>query len=366
MPSDASAIERYLSDCLRQQLFPSAVYLVARGERVLAAGASGNAVVSPEVIPASLTTIYDLASLTKPLVTALLTVQLAGSGLLDLNAPAAHYLGEFLQTGKGSITIEQLLTHSSGLPAWLPLSALSDRPASAVQTIALATLLSEPGSHVVYSDLGYIAMGVLLERATGRSLEELARERIFDPLGLSSTCFCPQPQLRSRIAATESGNAFEVEKAKEFGARLPAARTEMIWGDAHDGNAHFLNGVAGHAGLFSTAADVHKLARQFLPGSTFVNRNSLPLFTSSRTPGLEEERSIGWQLASSPGSSAGPSLSQSSFGHSGFTGTSLWIDPERDAIMVLLTNRVHPRVTGTNMNEVRRCFHTLAIGELFD
>lgn len=359
---------RYLRDCISRQVFPSAVYLAARGGEVLASEAFGKAVVSPEEIAATPDTLYDLASLTKPLVTAMLTVQLAESGTLDLSSPASHYLGEFLQTGKGAITIEQLLTHSSGLPAWLPLSALGEKPSSALQTIALATLVSEPGTKVVYSDLGYIALGVLLERATSASLDALARTRIFEPLQLCDTFFRPDARLRPRIAAAEWGNRFEVGKARETGASLQHARTEMIWGEVHDGNAHFLGGVAGHAGLFSTAAEVHKLALQFLPASELLHADSLSLFTESRTAGLDEERSIGWQLAISPGSSAGASLSPESFGHSGFTGTSLWIDPKREAVFVLLTNRVHPSAVspgGINMNEVRRQFHALAIREFF-
>lgn len=366
MAENAPEIERYLRRCIEQHIFPSAVYLAGRGETVLATGAIGKAVVDPESIPASTSTIYDLASLTKPLVTALLAAQLIEAGKFDLETPASHYLSEFLQTGKGSITIGQLLAHTSGLPAWLPLQGLGGVPSSALQTISLAATHSTPGEHVVYSDLGYIALGVLLERVTQQQLGALAQEKIFSRLALSRTFFSPDLPMRRQIAATEEGNDYEVRKAAESGVTLAASRKGVLWGEVHDGNAWFLGGAAGHAGLFSTAGETFRLARQFLRGSLLLREQSLPLFTKSLTRELEEERSAGWQLATSPNCSAGPSLSPASFGHTGFTGTSLWIDPGRDAVFVLLTNRVHPRVREVNMNAVRRQFHTLAVQELFD
>ena len=348
--------------------FPSAVYLVAQGDDVVLADALGHSVVEPYRVANKFDTIYDLASLTKPLVTTLLCSRRIELGELTLDSSVSHYLAEFDRTDKQMITVRELLTHTSGLPAWRPLYVLTeDQPDRAAGAIANLNLEYKPGTRVVYSDLGFIALGILLERMTGHRLAELAMREIFEPLKLQQTFFNPEIALQTGIAACETGNAYEADMCKEMGTEsYPNARQRLIWGEVHDGNAYFLGGAAGHAGLFSTASETFVLAQQFLAESSrLLNRDTCGLFRENMTQGLEEARSIGWQLAATKDSTGGVDLPRDSFGHNGFTGTSLWIDPENDRIFILLTNRTHARpLPFANINAVRRQFHSLAIKAL--
>jgi serine-type D-Ala-D-Ala carboxypeptidase len=206
-----------------------------------------------------------------------------------------------------------------------------------------------------------------LERLTGQRLAEMAKHEIFEPLKLEHTFFNPEIALQTGIAACEIGNAYEADMCKQTGAGVyPDSRQRLIWGEVHDGNAYFLGGAAGHAGLFSTAGETHLLAQQFLrESSKLLNGDTCRMFRENMTPGLEEARSIGWQLAATKDSTGGVDLPPDSFGHNGFTGTSLWIDPEHRRIFVLLTNRTHARALPfANINAVRRAFHSAAIKAL--
>jgi serine-type D-Ala-D-Ala carboxypeptidase len=344
--------------------FPSAVYLVTESGRPVFADAIGNAVVEPYRIAASLQTIYDLASLTKPLVTGLLCARRVDAGELTLDNAVAHYLPEFARTDKQMITVRQLLTHTSGLPAWRPLYILAEGERDrALSVIAAENLEYQPRTRVVYSDLGFIILGFLLERFSGKQISELARVEIFEALRLQSTFFNPEIAMQTGIAACETGNAYERATSRDMSTpRYANWRENVIWGEVHDGNAHFLGGAAGHAGLFSTANETARIAAQFLAAqSEILSPRTCELFTTNMTEGLEEARSIAWQLAATPESAAGLALPPDSFGHSGFTGTSCWIDPHRERVFVLLTNRTHARsLPFANINSVRREFHTLA------
>jgi CubicO group peptidase (beta-lactamase class C family) len=203
---------------------------------------------------------------------------------------------------------------------------------------------------------------------TGLKLDALAQQQIFGPLGLTHTFFNPKQASRTGIAACENGNAYERDMCeRDFPAKPYAKwRESTVWGEVHDGNAHFLGGVAGHAGLFSTAPETLKLANQFIAlQSQLLKSETCELFRQNMTKGLNEARSFGWQLAVTKDSTAGPALSPDAFGHTGFTGTSCWIDPERQRIFILLTNRTHARALPfANINGVRRQFHTLAVAAL--
>jgi serine-type D-Ala-D-Ala carboxypeptidase len=350
--------------------FPSAVYMVAERGHLHFADAIGEAVREPSRHAATLDTIYDLASLTKPLVTGLLTSLLVERGRVEIDAPVSNYLSEFARDDKRAITVRHLLTHTSGLPAWLPLyiNAEGD-PARTLDVIASQTLEQAPGTRVVYSDLGFITLGLLLQRVADTSLAELARREIFSPLSLKRTFFNPEKSLQTEIAACESsGNQYERDVCEtQYGAHPGKGwRDQTIWGEVHDGNAYFLGGAAGHAGLFSTARETLRIAGQFLPNSTqLLAPDTCALFRTNMTEGLNEARSLAWQLAATPESAAGPLLPPDAFGHLGFTGTSCWIDPERERIFILLTNRTHARpLPFVNINSVRRRFNTLAIEAL--
>ena len=361
-------LSAFLTEHINSGEFPSAVYVVgARGEIVFA-DALGHSVIQPYRIANKLDTIYDLASLTKPLITGMLSARRIELGELTLDSSVSHYLPEFDRTDKQMITVRELLTHTAGLPAWRPLYILAeDEPERAAGVIASLDLEYKPGTRVVYSDLGFIALGILLERLTGQRLAEMAQHEIFEPLSLKQTFFNPELALQTGIAACELGNTYERDVCVETGAGdYPQSRQRLIWGEVHDGNAYFLGGAAGHAGLFSTASEVFLLAQQFsAESSKLLAPETCKLFRQNMTEGLEEARSLGWQLAATKDSTAGTDLPPDSFGHNGFTGTSVWIDAEQRRIFILLTNRTHAReLPFANINAVRRRFNSLAIAEI--
>jgi len=372
MTAPSTAISSFLAERIVAADFPSAVYLVAQGGEVVFAGALADAVVEPTRIPATFETIYDLASLTKPLVTGLLCARRIERGEVTLDSSVSHYLPEYDRTDKQAITVRQLLTHSSGLPAWRPLYILAkgDRDRTLAE-IANLELDYKPGARVVYSDMGFITLGFLLERLAGKPIAEIAKEELFEPLKLKRTFFNPESSMQTGIAACEMGNAYERGTCRDsvpppdFEAHK-SWRERLIWGEVHDGNGYFLGGAAGHAGLFSTAPETLMLAQQFLAGrSELLSAPTCELFRKNLTEGLEEARSLGWQLAATRDSAAGLDLPSDSFGHSGFTGTSCWTDPHKERVYILLTNRTHARqLPFVNINSVRRKFHSLAVAEL--
>jgi serine-type D-Ala-D-Ala carboxypeptidase len=375
--TNEASIDALLAGRIAAGDFPSAVYLVAERGRVAFAGASGFAVREPVQHAATFETIYDLASLTKPLVTGLLCARLVERGELELERAVASYLPEFAPDGeKAALTVRHLLTHTSGLPAWQPLRITTgNRRERVLETIAATALYYPTGSRVVYSDLGFITLGLLLERISGAPLAELAQHEIFRPLELERTFFRPERAYLTGVAACElAGNAHERNMceaegyAESAGAESAAGawREELIWGEVHDGNAYFLGGAAGHAGLFSNARETFRLAGQFIASRTrLLAPETCELFRTNLTPNLNEARSFAWQLAATPDSTASDALAPDSFGHLGFTGTSCWIDAARERVFILLTNRTHTRTLPfVNINSVRRRFHTLASAAL--
>jgi CubicO group peptidase (beta-lactamase class C family) len=247
------------------------------------------------------------------------------------------------------------------LPDWRPLYLFAGDRAGRIEWLRRVPLAYPPRSGVTYSCLGYILAGFALEAAGGASLDRLFADRIARPIGLRDLLYRPSGADRPRIAATETGNCRERSLAGEPGEGYNGWRTGLIWGEVHDTNARTLGGVAGNAGLFGTARAIHALAVRLLDtGGGLLRPGDLPLLRCSVTPGMSEQRAVGFQLASTPGSSAGSGLSPASFGHTGFTGTSLWIDPEAGRIYILLTNRIHPRYQPHDMQSVRREFHMLA------
>lgn len=354
--------------------FPSAVYLVAEKGEAVFSDALGSAVAESETIAAGMDTIYDAASLTKVLVTGLLSAKLLEEKKLQLADHVSKYFTQFDSAEKGRITVGQLLTHTSGFAAWKPFyllagdAAYAEKKESVTGLIASEPLINAPDAKAVYSDLNFLILGFLLEKIYGERLDVIAENEIFRPLGLQKTFFNPPPALKGEIAASERGNEYEKQTCIERGydTRKNRWREGVIWGEAHDGNAYFMDGVAGHAGLFSTAHEILKIARQFLPGWTkLLKPETCRMFQTNFTPGLNEARSLSFELAATEGSTAGEALSKDSFGHLGFTGTSLWIEPATERIFILLTNRTHARALPfANINQVRREFHRLAINAL--
>ncbi|MCO6509448.1 MAG: beta-lactamase family protein [Aridibacter famidurans] len=331
--------------------FPSASWVVSDEKGILSEGAAGLAVTGDVRVEASVDTIYDLASLTKPLVTGLLFAILLESGELALDEPLSVHFEEFASEGKREITFEDLLAHRTGFEAWRPFylevegDGRDERLAGIVRKIAELPLSGAVGDRVVYSDLNFLLLGALIEKISGRRLDELALEHIIRPLGLESTSFLPSQILYGRIAASEKGNAYEKEISVEMGFETSEYdwRTEVIRGEVHDENCRFVSGVSGHAGLFATAAETARIASLFLPGSELLRPGTLELFRKNLTPGLDQARSCAFQLAATEDSSAHGTIPDASFGHLGFTGTMIWIDPEHRRTYVLLTNRTHGR-----------------------
>ena len=308
---------------------------------------------------------FDLASLTKPLVTTTLTVLAFRSAALALKTTVGEVLDEVRDTAVGSLQIRQLLTHTSGLPAWLPLYCVSEgRPENLLRRLGDIELEAAPGSRVVYSCVGFVILGMILVRVSATSLDRLFRRKVLDTLDLVADLgFRPDPGAQP-VAGGASVAAVERRLVRELGLS-PRWIPPMAPGLPDDGNARFLDGVAGNAGLFGTAAGVSRLAAEYLPeAGQLLSSEEAGAVTSSYTSGLEQERGLGWQKASTVGSSAGTGLSPHSFGHTGFTGVSVWVDPSSRGIFVLLTNRNHPEQREIDLNPLRRRFHVLAARSL--
>lgn len=374
----SEAISSFLSERIKAGDFPSAVYLVGEKGEIRFADALGFAVkISDQEIPAQLETIYDLASLTKVLVTGLLCAKIIERGEIKLNDSICRYLPGFDTAEKRHLTVRDLLAHVSGFTAWKPFYLLRNRlkgndkmenpKAEALTAIGLEDLQNEPRAVVRYSDFNFLTLGFLLERICGSDLAEIARNEIFAPLKLEKTAFNPIAP-REQIAACEFGNEYEMQTCLEMGYEIqnPQAifRNRLIWGEVHDANCYFLGGATGHAGLFSTAREAFKIALEFLPGtSVLLKPETCNLFKTNFTKNLNESRSFAFELAATQNSTASEALAKDSFGHLGFTGTSLWIEPENERIFVLLTNRTHRPLPFVNINSTRRRFHELAISE---
>jgi len=286
-------------------------------------------------------TLYDLASLTKVIATTTVAMILEEGGQLDLNRTVASYLPEFNSPEKAQITVRQILTHSGGLEAGANIYATARGREQYLYQINARPLEYTPGANMIYSDWDMILLQLVMERITGKTLDVLAAEKVFRPLGMTDTQFQPPISLRPRIAPTQ----------------VDDARGGLLWGTVHDENAWAMGGVAGHAGLFSTARDLALFSMMILNGGEGVNgiRIVKPATIARWTArqGKESSRTLGWDSPEG-GSSAGQFFSPWSFGHTGFTGTSIWIDPEKDLFVVVLTNRVNPTRSNTRHVQLRR------------
>jgi CubicO group peptidase (beta-lactamase class C family) len=319
----------------------SIVFRKAYGKRSTLAGQGD---MLPEIV-------FDLASLTKPIATATSIMVLLEQGKLKVSDPLALHLPAFRRKETESITIEQLLLHTSGFIADNPLADYSDGVEKAWQRLLALSPVQEPGSKFTYSDVNYILLGKLVETVSGQPLDAFAKQHMFGPLGLNETCFKPQGSLKERAAPTEKrGN---------------------IWmqGEVHDPRAFALRGVAGHAGLFSTADDLAVFAQMLLNGGQYNGKRVLPektvklMLAPREVPlagGKKGLRTYGWDVQTSYSSNRGDLFpSGESFGHTGFTGTSIWIDPKSQTAIIVLSNRVHPNGKG-NVAKLRGEVATLA------
>ena len=329
--------------------FPGATIAVGYGDSVVLLAAVGH-YGADDRRPVTTETVYDLASLTKVIGLTTAAMMLIDQGKLDLDAPVQRYVPAFQGASKERVTIRHLLTHSSGLPAWRPLYAEAKTRDEALALVDTTVLLRQPGDTFVYSDLGAMVLTQAVEAITGRRLNDFLEAQLFGPLGMTSTRFLPPESWRNRIAPTENDTVF---------------RHRLLRGEVHDENAGRLGGVSGHAGLFSSAPDLAKFARWLLwfriddpnrycgPSAACLRRETVRLFTRRQNIPPGSSRALGWDTPSE-NSSAGANMGPNAFGHTGFTGTSIWFDPDRGVFIILLTNRVNPTRANTKILQVRR------------
>ena len=301
-------------------------------------------------------TIFDLASVTKVVATTTMAAILYERGLLELEAPIVGTIPEFLKDSQGEVdprrrevTFRMLLAHSSGLPAYEKLFLKANSRDELLSAAFNMPLSAEPGARTEYSDIGFIVLGVALERIAGEKLDLFCQREIFGPLAMTHTAFNPPADLRDKIPATADDRSF---------------RRRIIQGEVQDENAFVLGGIAGHAGLFSTAEDLARFAHAMAEGGQpILRRETISVFTRREWAPEGTSRALGWDTPSTP-SQSGKYFGPGSFGHLGYTGTSLWIDPERQLSITLLTNRTWPDCSNQAIKQIRPKFHDAVVEAL--
>ena len=339
-----SRVFKILADAVEQKAFPGAATAVTHGGKLVGLKALGRFTFDVTSPPVEAESIFDVASLTKLVATTSMAMILYERGLLDLEMPVVGILPEFQSedSRRKEITLRQLMAHSSGLPAYERLFLRTKSRDELLRQAFLVPLKHDPGARAEYSDVGFILLGVALERIAGEPLDRFCQREIFGPLGMSYTSYNPPASSRSKIPPTADDKTF---------------RQRIIQGEVQDENASVMGGVAPHAGLFATAADLAIFAQAMLNGGTPILRwDTVAFFTRRQSSPTGTSRALGWDTPSKP-SQSGKYFSRSSFGHLGYTGTSLWIDPEQQISVTLLTNRTWPDCANQTIKEVRPAFH---------
>ncbi|MDQ7065692.1 MAG: glycoside hydrolase family 3 N-terminal domain-containing protein [candidate division KSB1 bacterium] len=340
-----AGVDSMMQRAVRDSVFPGAVLLVARNGVIAHFKAYGKMGYGKWDRPVPLNAIYDLASLTKVIATTTAAMLMVQSGQLDLDAAVQGYLPRFVGENKGKVTVRHLLTHSSGLPPFKRYFLENLPPGEIIERILKEPLEYEPGTETRYSDLGIILLGKMIEKLSGKPLDQFCRDRIFEPLGMTETFFNPTAEFLDRIPPTEND----------------PWRGRIVHGVVHDENAFALGGVSGHAGLFSSAHDLAIFAQMLLNGGRYdemrlLKKEIVDAFTRRQELVPGSTRALGWDTPG-PNSSGGHYLSRRAFGHTGFTGTSIWIDPERKLFVILLSNRVHPTRKNRKLYRFRPQLH---------
>ena len=351
-PAKLAAIDAAVAGAIERREVPGAVVLVGRRGRIASTHVAGRRAVAPADEAMTRDTVFDLASLTKPLATAAAILVLRDRGRIRLDDRVATHWPEFAAHGKGEITVDQLLRHRSGLIADNALTDYADGEEQAWRRIADLGLVAAPGEKFVYSDVNYLVLGKLVERVAGQPLDQFARSAVFEPMGIGATYRPTDPE---RIAPTERDGE------------------TMLRGIVHDPRARALHGVAGHAGLFGTADDVAIIAQTWLDdGLAPTGKRVLDVATVARAidPGTTppgQQRGLGWDIATPySGGPKGDGFGPRSYGHTGFTGTSVWIDPDSAMFVVVLTSRLHPDGKAASPTRLRREVATLAAAAIVD
>ena len=375
---DFSVVDVVLEEAVRDETFPGAVVLVKRAGEVVYRKAHGYRSVRPEYTPLSEDTVFDLASLTKPLATTVALMRFVAEKKVRLDDRASRFFPNFGACGKTAITIRQLLSHSSGLPAWQPYFEELRKPNRKVARLATLGSQSardfiyaqlqrekaeyEPGSRALYSDLGFMLLGALVEDMSGMSLDEYCWKKIYHPLGLQTTGFINLETLRQKRYETATEMIAPTEHCPW--------RKRVLCGEVHDDNAYAMGGVAGHAGLFAPIDDIDRLVSSLVECYSgthpFLPAAVVQEFWAVNTAVPNSTWACGWDTPSAQGSTAGEFFSPHSIGHLGFTGTSVWIDLERKIHIIVLSNRVHPHRKNAKITAFRPVLHNAIMKTLLD
>ncbi len=337
-----------LEKAIATRAFPGCSLAVTFRGELVAHRAFGRFTYDPASTEVTTANLFDLASLTKVVATTAMAMILYERGLLDLEAPVTAIIPEFADNSgrRGEVTLRMLLAHSSGLPAYEKLFLRARSRDELLQSALATPLIDDPGARAEYSDIGHIILGVAIERLADESLDVLCQREVFGPLGMAHTTFSPTSVLKDSILPTADDRTF---------------RHRVIQGEVQDENASVLGGVAGHAGLFSTAEDLAVFAHAMLNGGHPILRSyTVELFSRRETVPQGTSRALGWDTPSAP-SQSGKYFSPRSFGHLGYTGTSLWIDPDRQLSVTLLTNRTWPDCQNQAIKQVRPAFHDAVV-----
>ncbi|HEY9230130.1 MAG TPA: serine hydrolase domain-containing protein, partial [Gemmatimonadaceae bacterium] len=331
------SVRQILDRALRDSAFPGAIAVIGTRDRIITQYAVGHLDWAPSPAPNE-HTLWDLASLTKVIGTTSGIMQLVDKGRIALEAPVQRYIPEWTGRNKERVTIKNLLTHTSGLPAFKPYDQITHDPDSLAKLMFATQLDTVPGARMVYSDIGAYMLGRVLEQVSGQSLDQYLHDHVFEPAGMHETMFRPPFALFPRIAPTEYDST---------------QRHRLVRGMVHDERAYYLGGVSAHAGLFSSAHDLARFAQMYLNGGTIggksiLSKAQISVFTTRQV----EDRALGWQKPNGT-NSAGRLMSSDAFGHTGFTGTSIWMDPRRDVFVILLSNRVNPTRANNRIGRVR-------------
>ena len=351
-PTLGATLDSIMAVGLAEHAAPGATLAVGRYGRLVHLKAYGRLDTASTSTPVDVNTMYDMASLTKVVATTTAAMILEEEGKLDIERTVASYLPGFNAPDKASITMRMLIEHRGGMEAFAALFKTFKGRDQYLEQINSRPLKFPPNTQMVYSDWDLILTGLVIERITGMTLDRFVAERVFQPLGMTRTMFTPDASLKPNIAPTE----------------VVPERGGLVWGQVHDENAFAIGGVAGHAGLFSTAPDVAVLVQMLLNGGEYngvrlLKPQTIARWTSNQWKG--SSRALGWDTPSN-NSSAGHYFSPRSFGHTGFTGTSIWVDPTRDLFVILLTNRVDPTRNTTRVFALRRAIADAAQQAIVD
>lgn len=345
-------LDRIIERAIADSAFPAAQLAVVRDGMLVYNKSFGTFTYDRASRPIDNTTMFDLASVSKVIGTTSAVMKLVDSGRLGLDDSVGTYLPQFTTGPKAAITIRQLITHRAGFPPFRRFFLMCSTATAALDSVFATPLVATPGDTTIYSDIGMITMGKVVEKITGMSLDAFVRKEFYEPLGMTHTMYAPPESLATQCAPTEIDTLW---------------RKRLVQGQVHDENAALLDGVAGHAGLFSTASDLAVYMQMVLNkgaygGIRYLKESTVVEFTRKYVPG--QERYLGWDMKSPTGSSAGSLFSPSSFGHLGFTGTSIWTDPDRRISVILLTNRVHPTRANQKIQRIRPAVHDMVIRAL--